>query len=100
MHITKESKFNEVKKAYSNVDLENAKSLTQYVDSLLFKSRKLDEIMSLINEAKESKFTESRDFKTIAILKKHIRYRQAHDKFKVSATKSNKVRLAALDLND
>ena len=93
---TKNRKFAEIKKAYVPVELETAKTLTQYVDHLLFKSRTLNEVFEKIQEAKELRFKDSKDFKNMSILKKHVKYRANHDKFVVNFTKKGKVRLASL----
>ena len=99
MRIEKNTKFATVKKAYLNVDLENCKSLTQYVDALLFKSRDLNEILALVIEAKaiRSDFAANRDFATVTRIASHIAYRQRHDKFAVNKTKENKVRYIKLE---
>ena len=97
MRIEKNTKFNEVKKSYSNVTLDNCVSLTQYVDALIFKSRNLQEILDLVNEAKSIKFQESKDFSTVTRIASHIAYRQRHDKFAVNKTKENKVRYIKLE---
>jgi len=88
---TKDAQFKVIKKRYSNITLENARTLTSYVDSLLFKSRTLDDVFEKINEAKKTKFTQSKDFKNMSILKKHVKYRINHDKFELSVSKANKL---------
>ena len=97
MRIEKNTKFATVKKSYSNVTLDNCVSLTQYVDALIFKSRNLQEILDLVNEAKAIKFQESKDFATVTRIASHIAYRQRHDKFAVNKTKENKVRYIKLE---
>ena len=96
MRIDKDTKFATVKKSYSNVTLDNCVSLTQYVDALIFKSRNLNEILKLVQEAKEVKFQESKDFSTVTRIASHIAYRQRHDKFAINKTKDNKVRYIKL----
>ena len=93
MNTKQFKEFKIVKKRYANLTLENCKTLTSYVDSLLFKSRTLDEVFKLVIEAKKSKFQDSRDFKNMSILKKHVKYRINHDKFEISLSKANKLRL-------
>ncbi len=99
MNTKQFKEFKIVKKKYSNITLENCKTLTSYVDSLLFKSRTLDEVFKKIEEAKATKFKASNDFKNLSVLKKHVKYRISHDKFKISLSKANKLRLVALELN-
>jgi hypothetical protein len=97
MNTKQMNQFKVVKKRYSEITLENAKTLTSYVDSLLFKSRSLNEVFAMIQEAKEAKFKDSRDFKNLSILKKHVKYRINHDGFEVSLSKAGKLRLVKLN---
>ena len=96
MRIEKDTKFSAVKKAYQNVNLENCKSLTQYVDSLLFKSITTAEILALVIEAKEVKFSDSKDFSSLARIQSHINYRANHDHLAVSKSKAAKQRYTKL----
>ena len=97
MRVIAKANFKDIKSAYSNVNLENCVSLTQYVDSLIFKSRNISEILALVEEAKAQKFTESKDFKTCARIQAHINYRIKHDRLCVNVTKAKKVRYTKLD---
>jgi len=96
MNTKSVAKFVELKKGYAPVTLENCVTLTQYVDSLLFKARPLSEIINLVEEAKAIKFTESRDFKTVKRLQAHLRYRGYHDKIAINVSKAGKRRYFGL----
>ena len=74
-------------------------TLTFAVDQLLLKSHTLNELKEKIDELKKESYSESRDFKSIAIIKKHIRYRQTHNRLIFSKSKADKVRMIALDYN-
>lgn len=100
MYTKNIAKFAELKKGYQPVTLENCVTLTQYVDSLLFKSRPLSEIINLVEEAKATKFPESKDFKTVQRLQAHLKYRGYHDKIEVTSTKAGKRRYAGMIKND
>ena len=97
--VTKETKFTDLKKQYdyndSDIDslLEKSKNMTQFVDSLLFRSRSLIDIVEAVERAKETKYKDNKDFKTVARIQSHINYRIKHDKVKVVKNKkTNKVR--------
>ena len=90
---SKYENFASLKKHLSSAE---SKKLTIAVDKLFLKARSLKEIFSEIDKLKSSAFSESSDFKSIAIVKKHIRYRQAHG-WQFSLSKANKVRLIAYD---
>jgi len=92
--------FSKAKRDYSKITLENAKTLTSYVDSLLFKAHTLEQIFEKIEAAKAQKFTSSRDFKNLSILKKHIKYRQEHDKLQVNISTKNKLRYVDLHVTN
>ena len=86
--------FKEMKKHLTSA---KADTLTFFVDQLLLKAHTLNELFDKINEVKESTFTKSNDFKTIAIIKKHIRYRQNHNHIVFSKSKQDKIRMIDID---
>ena len=75
------------------------KRLTFAVDKLFLKSRTLEDLFKAINQIKSDNFPESNDFKSIAIVKKHIRYRQAHG-WQFSLSKASKIRLVGYDMQN
>ena len=93
------SKFIDLKNAYvENADLEKAKSMTAYVDALLFKAHTLEEIINFVEQARELKFKDNKDFRSAKRLQAHINYRIKHDKIKVTYNKrTKKMRYTAIN---
>ena len=71
--------------------------LTFAVDQMLLKASTLDEIKKAIDELKESTYKQSKDFKTLSVIKKHIRYRQSHNHIVFSKSKADKIRIIDID---
>ena len=81
-----------------NQDLDKAKSMTAYVDALLLNAHTLQEIVEKVEHARENKFQDNKDFKTVQRIQAHINYRIKHDKIKVVKNKrTNKVRYVAIN---
>jgi len=93
------SKYENIAELRKHLKSVESKKLTIAVDKLFLKARTLTEIFAEIDSLKASVFTESSDFKSLAIVKKHIRYRQAHG-WHFSLSKANKIRLIAYDLSN
>ena len=88
------SSFKELKKHLTSA---KADTLTFFVDQLLLTNHTKEALLEKIKEVKETKFKTSNDFKTLAIVKKHIRYRQAHNNIVFSVNKKNEIRMIAVD---
>jgi mRNA-degrading endonuclease RelE of RelBE toxin-antitoxin system len=86
--------FTALKKHLSSA---KADTLTFFVDQLLLSANTLNELLDKVNEVKKVKFNESNDFKNLAILKKHIRYRQTHNRICFSVNKKHQVRAINVD---
>jgi len=93
------SKYENFASLKKHLQSAESKKLTIAVDKLFLKARTLTEIFASIKELKETAFAESNDFRSIAIVKKHIRYRQAHG-WQFSLSKAKKIRLTAYDTTD
>lgn len=74
-----------------------ADTLTFFVDQILLKANTLKEIEAKIIEVKKTTFKTSNDFKSIAIIKKHIRYRQNHNRIVFSKNKKDQIRMINID---
>ena len=92
-----EKKYIDFKSLKKHLDSAAVTTLTFAVDKLLLKANTIDELYAAIVELKETKFKESNDFKSLAIVKKHIRYRQAHNRIIFSVNKKNQFRMTAID---
>ena len=88
------STFKEMKKHLTS---NKADALTFAVDQLLLTANTLDELKAKIDELKLTTYTESRDFKNLSIIKKHIRYRQTHNHIVFSKSKADKIRMINVD---
>jgi mRNA-degrading endonuclease RelE of RelBE toxin-antitoxin system len=86
--------FAELKKHLTS---NKADTLTFYVDQLLLKANTAQQLLDKINEVKKTKFTQSNDFKNLSIVKKHIRYRQNHNRVIFSVNKKNQIRMINVD---
>ena len=86
--------FSELKKHLKSNDHD---TLTFAVDQILLTANTLAEIQAKIEKLKSNDYTESNDFKNLTIIKKHIRYRQTHNKIVFSMSKANKLRMINLD---
>jgi hypothetical protein len=93
------SKYENISELRKHLNSAESKKLTFAIDKLFLKARSLQEIFAEIESLKASVFSESSDFKSIAIVKKHIRYRQAHG-WQFSLSKANKVRLVDYNVNE
>jgi regulator of replication initiation timing len=100
---------NRVKKTYESVDafrqhLESVSRkrsrLTLEVDRLLASnSYTLSEIMNKIESMKKTIFKDSNDFSNLQILKKHIKYRAAHNCFRFKLDHLQHVLLMSIEDN-
>lgn len=86
--------FKEMKKHLTS---NKADTLTFAVDQMLLKAHTLTELFDEINALKAVKFETNKDFKNLAIIKKHIRYRQTHNRIVFTKNKKDQVRMIALD---
>jgi len=86
--------FKEMKKHLTS---NKADTLTFFVDQLLLKANTLSELFDKINEVKKTTFDKSNDFKSIAIIKKHIRYRQNHNRIVFTKNKKDQIRMIEID---
>jgi len=86
--------FKEMKKHLTS---NKADSLTFAVDQILLTANTLQEIKVKIDELKSESYPESRDFKNLSIIKKHVRYRQSHNHIVFSKSKNEKIRMINLD---
>jgi len=93
------SKYENIKELKKHLNSAESKKLTIAVDKLFLKARTLQEIFDSIHALKESAFQESNDFRSIAIVKKHIRYRQAHG-WHFSLSKASKIRLIDYNVSE
>lgn len=93
------SKYENIAELRKHLKSAESKKLTIAVDKLFLKARSLQEIFAEIENLKSTIFTESNDFKNLSIVKKHIRYRQAHG-WQFSFSKAKKLRLVGYDIEN
>jgi hypothetical protein len=65
----------------------------------LTKANTLQQIIDKIAELKTTAFKDSNDFKSSAIVKKHIRYRQTHNRIVFAVNKKREIRMIDIDYN-
>jgi hypothetical protein len=92
-----EKKYVSFKEMKKHLTSNKADTLTFAVDQLLLKANSLQDLIDKIAELKKVKFSESNDFKTAAIIKKHIRYRQTHNRVLFTVNKKNQIRMTNVD---
>ena len=92
-----EKKYISFKEMKAHLTNNKADTLTFAVDQLLLKANSLQDLIDKIAELKEVKFSASNDFKNAAIIKKHIRYRQTHNRVVFSVNKKHQLRMINID---
>lgn len=102
----REDQMSRVKSKYENIAAlkkhlrsVESKKLTIAVDKLFLNARTLNDLFEEIKTLKRIDFPESGDFKSLSIVKKHIRYRQAHG-WQFSLSKAKKLRLVDYNLEN